>query len=116
MTPFTASLNKKMTTLCIFIELGILWFLITLFTDSTNAEQSYRETSIVIFGVMTIGVFFKLLLGDTPLVIPVQLAALYYLVDWSCGCDRRITWKICGWYLLTSLTIRVAIYSLTQGA
>lgn len=104
-----------MTTLGTFLDLGILWFLITLFTDSTNAEQSYRETSIVIFGVMTIGVGFKLFLGDTPLVIPVQLAALYYLVDWSCGCDRRITWKICGWYLVTSLIVNVAIHYLTRG-
>ncbi len=105
-----------MTTLGTFLELGILWFLITLFTDSTNAEQSYRETSIVIFGVMTIGVFFKLLLPDNPLVIPVQLAALYYLVDWSCGCDRKITLKICGWYLLTSLTVSVSVYYLTRDA
>lgn len=103
-----------MTSLGTFLHLGILWFLITLFTDSTNAEQSYRETSIVIFGVMTIGVFFQLFLGSSLLAIPVQLGALYYLVDWACGCDRRITLKICGWYLAASLTINIVIRYLTR--
>lgn len=96
-----------------FIDLGILWFLIVLFTGSIDAEQSYRETWIVIFGVMTVGLVFRSLLGDA-LATPFQLVALYYLVDWWCGTDRRTTLKICAWYLVASVATSVAFYFLTR--
>ena len=105
-----------MTSISTFIDLGILWFLIALFTGSIDADKSYRETWIVVFGVMIVGSVFRSLLGDSlgPLAIPFQLVALYYLVDWSCGTDRRTTLKICGWYLVASVVMSVACYFLTR--
>jgi hypothetical protein len=104
-----------MISIGILLDLGILWFLIVLFTGSIDADQSYRETWIVIFGVMIVGLVFRELLGDSlrPLATPFQLVALYYLVDWSCGTDRRTTLKICGWYLVGSVVMSMAFYLLT---
>ena len=105
-----------MTSIDTLLDLGILWFLIGVFTGSIDANQSYRETWIVIFGVMIVGMVFRSLLGDSlrPLATLFQLVALYYLVDWSCGTDRRTTLKICGWYLVASVFMRTAFYFLTR--
>lgn len=105
-----------MTSVGTFLDLGILWFLIVLFTGSMEAVQSCRETWIVIFGVMIAGIVFRSLLGDSlrPLATPFQLVALYCLVGWSCGADRRTTLKICGWYLVASVVMRTAFYFLTR--
>lgn len=105
-----------MTAIGTFLDLGLLWFLITLFTGSIDAERSFRETWIVVFGVMIVGLVARSLLGDSlrPLATPIQLVALYFLVDWSCGTDRRTTLKICGWYLVASVTMSVAFYYLTR--
>lgn len=108
--------NPEMTSIGTLLDLGILWFLIVVFTGSIDADQSYRETWIVIFGVMIVGMAFRSLLGDSlrPLATPFQLVALYYLVDWSCGTDRRTTLKICGWYLVASVAMSTAFYFLTR--
>ena len=105
-----------MTSIGTFLDLGILWFLIVLFTGSIDADQSYRETWIVIFGVMIVGLVFRSLLGDSlrPLATAFQLVALYYLVDWACGTDRRTTLKICGWYLVASVAMSMAFYFLVR--
>ena len=104
-----------MTSVGTFLDLGILWSLIVLFTGSIDEEQSYRETWIVIFGVMIVGIVFRSVLSESlrPLATPFQLVALYYLVDWSCGTDRKTTLKICGWYLVASLATGTASYFLT---
>jgi hypothetical protein len=104
-----------MTSIGTFLDLGILWFLIVLFTGSIDEEQSYRETWIVIFGVMIVGLVLRSVLSESlrPLATPFQLVALYYLVDWSCGTDRKTTLKICGWYLVASLATGTASYFLT---
>jgi hypothetical protein len=99
-----------------FLDIGILWLLIVLFTDAIDAEGSYRETWIVIIGVKAVGLASSLLLAVSmrQLVIPFQLVALYFLLDWSCGTDRRTTLKICGWYLVASVTLKGALYWLTR--
>jgi hypothetical protein len=105
-----------MTSIGTSLDIGILWFLIVLFTGSIDADQSYRKTCIVIFGVMIVGLVFRSLLGDSlqPVATPLQLVALFYLVDWSCGTDRRTTLKICGWYLVASVAISVGFYFLSR--
>ena len=94
-----------MIHLGILINLGVLWFLITFFTGSTNSDQSLRETIIVIFGVGIVQMVCGLALpgGFELLSIPVSLGALYFLVGWSCETDRRTTIKICAWYMLVAL-------------
>lgn len=108
--------HPEMTAIVTFLDLGILWFLIVLFTGSIDANQSYRETWIVIFGVMVVGLVFRSFLGDALrlLATPFQLVALYYLVGWSCGTGRRTTLKICGWYLVVSVAMGTAFYFLTR--
>jgi len=44
-----------MSTFGTFLDLGILWFLITLFTGSIDSDRSFREARIVAFGVKIIG-------------------------------------------------------------
>lgn len=105
-----------MTTIGTFIDLCILWVLIVGFTGSIDAEQSYRETFIVVFGVMLVGLVAGFILNDSLqlLVTPLRLVALYFLVGWSCGTPRKTTLKICGWYLVASVTMSMAIHYLTR--
>ena len=103
-----------MHTFGILLQLGILWFLITLFTDSTNSSQSLRETWIVLFGVMLVGLLSRLFLGDLigPFTAIIEIAVLYLLIDKVCGTDRRSTLNICGWYLLISILINLGLAAL----
>ena len=97
-----------------FLDLGILWFLIVLFTGSLDAEHSYRETWIVIIGLMIIHLAARAVVGDDLqlLALPIQWVGLYYLVDWACETDRRTTLKICGWYAGSSLVIGLVVFGL----
>lgn len=94
----------------LFIQVGILWFLITLFTGSRNSSQSLRETWIVIIGMMIIGILSRLLLGGIlgPLLILVDIVTLYFLVDKVCEESQKTTIKICAWYFGLSLLIGLA--------
>lgn len=84
-----------------FLQVGILWFLITLFTRSTNSSQSLNETWIVIIGMLMVTFLTGLLLGGVlgPFTAIIDIAALYLLVDKVCGTSRKVTIKICAWYL-----------------
>ena len=99
----------------IFLQVGILWFLITFFTRSTNSRTSLNETWIVIFGMMIVGLlsryFLNALLG--PFVFFVNVAALYFLVDKVCGASRSATIRICVWYFVISILISVILAVLT---
>ena len=100
----------------LFIQVGILWFLITLYSNSTNSSTSLRETWIVILGVAIVGILSRLLLGGilSPLLLGIlPLVALYFLVDKVCGLSQRNTIKICAWYLLISILINIMNYILT---
>lgn len=96
-----------------FVSLGILWFLITLFTDSIDSEASFREAWIVYFGVAIVGIPCRLILADglEPLAAVGETAALYFLVGKVCETDRRTTMKICGWYLLGTLVVSGISYA-----
>jgi hypothetical protein len=74
----------------LFFQVGILWFLITLFTGSTDSSRSLRETWIVIIGMLIVGLLARFmlaaLLGDLEILIDIvalliDIAALYVLVD-----------------------------------
>ena len=84
-----------------FLQVGILWFIITLFTRSTNSSQSLNETWIVVIGMLIVSFLSRLLLGAIlgPFTVIVEIAALYLLVDKVCGTSRKVTVKICAWYL-----------------
>jgi len=85
----------------LFFQVGILWLLITLFTRSTSSSQSLRETWIVILGMMIFGFFSRWFLDDIfgPLTGLLNIAWLYFLIDKVCRQSRKVTLKICGWYL-----------------
>lgn len=84
----------------LFLQVGILWFLITLFTGSTNSDQSLRETWIVVIGMLIVGLLTRFLLpgvlGFASVLI--NVVALYVLVDKVCGASRKATIRICVWY------------------
>jgi|AntAceMinimDraft_12_1070368.scaffolds.fasta_scaffold02818_2 hypothetical protein len=93
----------------LFLQVGILWFLITLYSNSTNSSTSLRETWIVVLGVATIGIVARFLLGGIlgPFVGIINLIALYVLVDKVCGLPQRNTIKICAWYVLVSILVNI---------
>lgn len=90
-----------------FISVGLLWFLITLFTRSTNSSQTLTETWIVVIGMLFVSFLSNLLLGGIlgPFTAIVNIAALYFLVDKICGASQKVTIKICVWYLILSFLI-----------
>lgn len=92
-----------------FLSVGILWFLITLFTRSTSSTQSLTETWIVVIGMLIVGFVSRLLLSGIlgPFTLVVDIAALYLLVDKVCGTSRKVTIKICAWYFGISFLIGV---------
>jgi hypothetical protein len=105
-----------MTTIGTIIDLCILWVFVVGFTGSIDADQSYREACIVVFGVMLVGLVARLVLADSlqMLATPLQWVALYFLVDWACETPRKTTLKICGWYLVASITLNMTVYYLTR--
>ena len=90
-----------------FLSVGILWFLITLFTNSNNSSHSLTQTWIVVIGMLIVGFLSKLLLAGFlgPFTVIVDIAALYLLVDKVCETNRKVTIKICAWYLGLSFVI-----------
>lgn len=100
-----------------FLQVGILWFLITLFTRSTSSSQSLTETWIVVIGMLIVSFLTRLLLGAIlgPFTLLINIAALYILVDKVCGTSRKVTIRICAWYLgisfLLSLLFAVILHS-----
>jgi len=91
----------------LFFQVGILWFLITLFSGSTNSDQSLRETWIVVIGMLIVGLLTRFLLPDllSFAAILIDIVALYFLVDKVCGTSRKATIRICAWYLGISFMI-----------
>jgi hypothetical protein len=96
-----------MQVIGLFLQVGILWFLITLFTRSTNANQSLNETWIVVFGMLIVGFVSRLLLSPFlgPFIVIIDVTALYLLVDKVCGTSRKTTIRICAWYFGISILI-----------
>ncbi len=105
-----------MSTTGTFIDIAILWLIIVIFTESSDSEQSFRDTWIVLFGVGMVGLVFQLILGASLrfLALPIEGIALYLLVEWSCGTERKVTLKICGWYVVVSAVFKLAGYYLTR--
>lgn len=83
-----------------FLSVGVLWFLITIFTRSTDSSQSLRETWIVVIGMLIVSFLSRLLLPEVlgPFTVVINIAVLYLLIDKVCGTSRRTTIKICAWY------------------
>ncbi|MCW1883658.1 hypothetical protein OKA04_02890 [Luteolibacter flavescens] len=90
-----------MNVIGLFLQVGILWFLITLFTGSTSSSRSLTETWIVVIGMLIVSFLVRLLLGGIlgPFTFVIEIAALYLLVDKVCGTRRNVTIRICAWYL-----------------
>lgn len=91
----------------LILQVGILWFLITLFSRSTNSSQALTETWIVVIGMLIVGILTRLFLSGRlgPFTAIIDIAALYWLVDKVCGTSRKVTFKICGWYFGISFLI-----------
>jgi hypothetical protein len=98
-----------MPTFGIFISGAILWFLITLFTRSTNSSQTFTETCIVVIGLMIVSLLTKFLLGGVLgiFTLALNVGALYFLVDKVCGASRAATIRICVWYFVLSFSINL---------
>lgn len=103
-----------MNIIGVFIEVAILWLLITALTGAQDSAQSLRETWIVIIGMMfvnlLVSLFLKTLLG--PLVAVIPVVALYFLIDKVLGESRKTTLRICGWYLAISFLWRLGFWIL----
>ena len=97
------------------ISIGILWFLITFFTGSTNSSHSFNLAWIVIFGMLIVGLITKILLSGIigPFTAVVDIAALYILVDKVCGTPQKVTLKICAWYLGISIVLALFVAVMT---
>ena len=91
----------------IVLHFAILWFLITLFTRQTNAAQSTREAKIVYIAMGFVWLVTRLLLWVLmgPLVIAIEAVALYLLVDKVCETPKRITMRICIWYIVLAACV-----------
>lgn len=99
-----------MQVIKIFLEVGVLWFLIALFTRSTDSNRSLREAVIVVFGMLFVRAATLLLQlrgSLPPLALIIEIAALYLLVDKVCGCSLKTTVKICGWYIGASIVFAI---------
>ena len=99
----------------LFLQVGILWFLITLYSRSTNSASSLRETWIVVIGVMIVGLVARWILGGIlgPFVGLISIVALYYLVDKVCGLSQKATKKICIWYVVSLFILGILRYILS---
>jgi hypothetical protein len=86
----------------LFLQVGVLWFLITFYSRSTNSSSTLRETWIVIIGMIIVGFFSRLLLGGLlgPFTGILSLIALYFLVEKICDLSRKSTIKICVFYVV----------------
>ncbi len=99
-----------------FLSVGILWFLITLFTRSTSSSQSLTETWIVVIGMLIVGILSKWFLAGIlgPFTVIIDIAALYLLVDKVCRTNRKTTIKICAWFFGLSFLINL-FFALLRG-
>lgn len=89
------------------LQLGLLWFLITLFTRQTDSRQSFRE-SLIVLGLYLLGsIVLKVLAAVIAipgwLVIVPQIGLLYLLLDKVCGNATGVTIRICAWFFGLSL-------------
>ena len=66
--------------------------------------------------MIIVRIFGSLLLGGIlgPLLIFVNVAELYFLVDKVCEKSRRTTIKICAWYFGLTLAIGMAFAALAS--
>ena len=101
-------------TIGIIIQFGILWFLITFYTRQTNNHVSSQEAKIVLIGLLFVTLLNRFLLVDYLglLVLPIEILALYMLVDKVCGTSRRVTIRICIWYLVAMFIVNGMFYAL----
>lgn len=88
-----------------FAPLTLLWLLIVIFTGSRDDEQSYREALICAIGLAAISMFFTWVLPAPVRLLrfPVQLVAMFFLVDRVCQCARATTWRIVIWYAVITI-------------
>jgi hypothetical protein len=82
-----------------------VWILIVIFTGSRDEEQSYREALICASGLAAISMIFAWFLPDQIALLryPIQVIALFFLVDRVCESSRATTWRITIWHVVISL-------------
>jgi hypothetical protein len=97
-------------------SLPLLWVLIVYFTRSLDNKQSFREAFICTLGLAVISMIFAwfVFVPFNLLRFPVQMVALYFLIDRVCECSVATTWRIVIWYLVISVTFGVLFYLLRQ--
>ena len=88
---------------------ALIWLLITLFSRSTNSNQTLRETWIVVIGMSAVRLVTFFLFGGFLglLTFVIDVVVLYFLVDKVCELNRRVTIKICVWYTIIVFLIGV---------
>ncbi len=98
------------------MSVAILWFLITLFTRSTNSSQTLTETWIVMIGMLMVSLLTKFLLGGVLgiFTLVLNVVALYFLVDKVCGASRAATIRICAWYFGLTFIINFFLNMMSQ--
>jgi hypothetical protein len=104
-----------MNLIGIFLSGAILWFLITLFTDSLDSEESFTETSIVVIGMIGAGIITHLILVMVGVPFGgiiktgVQALVVYFLVLKICGTDRKTSVKVVVWFFGISFVMNLVI-------
>ncbi len=100
----------------IFIQVGVLWFLITLYSRSSSSSTALRETWIVVIGMLAVSLLCRFFLSNLlgPFVGLPSLIALYFLVDKVCGLSRAVTIKICVIYVAVMIFIGLVFGLLTM--
>jgi hypothetical protein len=94
----------------------LVWLLIVIFTGSRDSEQSYREALICTIGLAVISIIFSFFVPYPYKLIrfPLQVVALYFLIDRICGCSIATTWRIIIWYVVLTLVFGVLFYFFRQ--
>ena len=84
----------------IVFHAALLWLLITYYTRQTNSDQSWREAKIVLICMICVTVVTRYLLFQFLgfLVLAVEAAALYMIIDKVLETSQRVTVRICVWY------------------
>lgn len=99
-----------------FFPIGLVWILITIFTGSRDEDQSYREALICTCGLAAISMIFSWFLPEQFALLryPIQVIALFFLVERVCESSRATTWRIIIWYVVISLIYLLAVNVITD--
>jgi hypothetical protein len=99
-----------------FSPLLLVWLLIVIFTGSRDHMHSYREALICTVGLAAISMIFAWVIPSPYhlLRFPVQVFALFFLIERVCECARATTWRIVIWYAALSILFALSFHAFSE--